>query len=91
MTESDERRLRWRCRRGHLELDLVLQRFLADVFPVLSPGERSAFVRVLALPDTALMQALFPAHPAHEAEEVDVDGEMRGILARLATPGAAHH
>ena len=89
MSDVDARRLRWRCRRGHLELDLVLQRFLVDVFPTLSPGERNAFVRVLALPDTALMQALFPAHPARASEEFDLDAEMSGIVARLAPPAAA--
>jgi antitoxin CptB len=45
------RRLAWRCRRGLLELDIVLQRFIATYFNDLSEQELVAFDDLLALPD----------------------------------------
>ncbi len=64
-------RLRWRCRRGLLELDLVLGDFLEARYSKLSVEEQSAFERLLALPDTTLyayLQGLNP--PTEELEEI---------------------
>jgi succinate dehydrogenase flavin-adding protein (antitoxin of CptAB toxin-antitoxin module) len=47
-------RVRWHCRRGLLELDLVLGRFLERDWPALSAQERDAFVRLLELADNDL-------------------------------------
>ncbi len=40
-------RLRWRCRRGTRELDLLLQRFLELHYPRLNAGEQSLFKDLL--------------------------------------------
>ncbi len=48
---AEARRLVWRCRRGLLELDLVLQRFVALELINLSRQELSALDALLALPD----------------------------------------
>jgi len=45
------RRLAWRCRRGMLELDIVLQRFIALHFNDLSLAQLQAFDDLLELPD----------------------------------------
>lgn len=57
MTEAAEeiRRLRWQCRRGLLELDLLFQRFLATRYGELTPDERLAFRTLLSQPDPVLM------------------------------------
>lgn len=47
----EQRRLAWRCRRGMLELDIVLQRFMAQHFNDLTLDELSAFDVMLGLPD----------------------------------------
>ena len=55
--EPDNRhfeRLRWRCRRGLLELDLTLQNFLHQAYQDLTAAERVAFDKLLALPDNVL-------------------------------------
>ena len=63
MTEFD--RIRWRCRRGLLELDLVLERFLQQRFDGLDAGERRRFDELLDEPDTDLLDlALGRAEPA---------------------------
>jgi antitoxin CptB len=54
MEEVDLRRLRWRCRRGLLENDLVLARFLDRHGPSLDEGRLAALNELLALPDPDL-------------------------------------
>jgi antitoxin CptB len=54
MTQAEMNRLRWRCRRGLLENDLVLGRFL-DAHGSQLEGERlSAFQALLEYPDDEL-------------------------------------
>ena len=63
MAEFD--RIRWRCRRGLLELDLVLERFLAQRFDRLDAAERSLFDELLDTPDNELLDmALGRIEPA---------------------------
>jgi succinate dehydrogenase flavin-adding protein (antitoxin of CptAB toxin-antitoxin module) len=47
-------RIRWHCRRGLLELDLVLTRFLERDFGALSPDQLEAFKALLEYPDNDL-------------------------------------
>ncbi len=47
-------RVRWRCRRGLLELDIVLGRFIEQRYPVLDTEQRIVFDELLDLPDTTL-------------------------------------
>lgn len=58
--EDDEhmRRLRWACRRGLLELDLVFMRFLETVYHDLNASEQATFERLLALPDHTILNLL---------------------------------
>ena len=53
MNEID--RLRWSCRRGLLELDLVLQQFLSEEYPFLDVNQKRTFSRLLGLPDNDLL------------------------------------
>jgi antitoxin CptB len=76
MPSEELRRLRWRCRRGMLELDLVLLDFLDRHYAQLSTGERVAFQRLLSLPDTALIAFL------HGTQEADSE-ELKNIVNKL--------
>ena len=49
-------RLRWHCRRGMLELDLVLERFLEENYAGLTAQQRQEFEDLLALEDHELWQ-----------------------------------
>jgi len=63
MAEHD--RIRWRCRRGLLELDLVLERFLATRFDGLDAVQRGRFDELLDEPDNELLDlALGRVEPA---------------------------
>ena len=52
MKELD--RVRWRCRRGMLELDIVLQRFVDKHYTQLNETELQQFDALLNLPDNDL-------------------------------------
>jgi len=54
MDEIDLRRLRWRCRRGMLENDLVLARFVDRHAGGLDDARLAALNALLALPDPEL-------------------------------------
>ena len=62
MSEAD--RIRWQCRRGMLELDLVLAKFLDHRLETLSPGDRAAFKRLLEYPDNDLWDFVTGQMPA---------------------------
>lgn len=62
---ADLDRIRWRCRRGLLELDLVLARFLERRFGALDEAQRRAFEELLDAPDGDLLDlALGRREPA---------------------------
>ncbi|UCD67555.1 MAG: succinate dehydrogenase assembly factor 2 [Betaproteobacteria bacterium] len=52
MSERD--RIRWRCRRGLLELDLVLNEFLESRFEQLTTQQKVALTQLLDLSDNDL-------------------------------------
>lgn len=52
MKELD--RVRWRCKRGMLELDIVLQRFVDKHYTQLNETELQQFDTLLNLPDNDL-------------------------------------
>lgn len=56
---TDVRRLRYRCRRGMKELDVLLERYLAERYPDAPAAEQTAFERLLDAPDPELAGLLF--------------------------------
>ena len=51
---KEQERIRWRCRRGMLELDIVLQRFVDSHYPDLDEAGKQQFDALLDMPDTEL-------------------------------------
>ncbi len=47
-------RLRWSCRRGMLELDVLLGNFLEEAYISLQPEEKDHFIRLLECNDQEL-------------------------------------
>jgi antitoxin CptB len=58
ITDEEIRRLSWRCRRGLLELDIVLQRFSENHLRDLNKLELLAFDSLLDLPDNEFLDVL---------------------------------
>lgn len=59
---SEWAKLQWQCRRGSLELDLLLERYLEEVYPQADVAEKARFAGLLKLDDGELM-AIMQAHP----------------------------
>ncbi len=69
-------RARWRCRRGLLELDIVLQRFMDQYYTQLDESGLEQFERLLALPDNDLWDLI-------TARQVTTDGNLQQVLELL--------
>ncbi len=51
MTDISSARVRWQCRRGMLELDLLLLPFFDACYAALSPALQHTFLELLDCPD----------------------------------------
>ena len=60
-------RLLWQCRRGLLELDLLLSRFLVERYPELSAAEQHQFRRLLEYPDPTLLAWIQGQEPSPDS------------------------
>jgi antitoxin CptB len=70
----EEGRLRWKCRRGMKELDLLLVAYLDTHYPVASEPERLAFAALLEQQDpTLLAYVTGRERPASEEQRRVVD------------------
>lgn len=75
-------RLRWRARRGLLENDLILTRFLDAHEESLTDDEVDAFSRLMELSDNTLMDLIL----AKKQPEAEVDlPNVHALLRRLQT------
>lgn len=54
--DSRRARLYWQCRRGMLELDIVLQAYMDHQYDYATITERLAFERLLSYPDPLLLE-----------------------------------
>jgi len=70
-------RLRWRSRRGLLELDLVFDRFWAGPGPRMNEEEAAALEALLQLPDNDLLDVVMGRAEAPEAKLRDVVDMLR--------------
>ncbi len=60
--------LRWRCRRGMLELDLLLNDFLNEHFAQLDQAQLELFAHLLDYPDAVLLDLLLARTRASDPE-----------------------
>jgi antitoxin CptB len=73
---SELNKLRWRCRRGTLELDLMLTRYLERCFTSADSTEQSAFLHLLTLEDSELMHYLM-------GEQLPENTALRDLVSRM--------
>ena len=74
MTRIEREKLKWKCRRGLLELDIVLERFLRNTPP--QKGELELVNTLLDLPDNDLWDIV-----AGRSE--DYQPSLKDVVARL--------
>ena len=75
-------RLYWQCRRGMLELDLVLQAFLDHRYEHALPEERRAFESLLNYPDALLFEYIM-------GRVIPTDGQLAHVINQLRAPTPA--
>jgi antitoxin CptB len=69
-------KLKWHCRRGIRELDLLLDGFLEDGYDALSPADRDSFERLLDCRNEDLMDWLVEGG-------LPQDEQLAGIVSRI--------
>lgn len=77
-----ERKLRWQCRRGLKELDVLLEPFMEEHYRDLDLPEQELFQRLLAAEDVDLL-AWFMQY--QRPEDPDLERMIHVVLDRLAT------
>jgi len=70
-------RLRWRCRRGAKELDLLLTAYLDRRYAQASLTQQQTFQRLLDMPDPELLQLLFGTKVTDDPSVVDIVKTIR--------------
>ena len=69
-------RLRSRCRRGMKELDVLLLRYVDEVYPAADESVQQAFRRLLSMPDPEILALL-------TGRSVAQDEHLAGIVEQL--------
>lgn len=69
-------RLYWRCRRGMLELDLLLQGFVLNGYDALMENEKYDFERLLETADQELLELLL-------AQKESEDPALANVIAKI--------
>ncbi len=69
-------RLQWRCRRGMLELDLLLQPFVEKAYDTLSEEEKQQFNALLDCQDQELLECLM-------LQKTPEDGRLNDIIRKV--------
>ena len=78
MTGRRLERMRWHCRRGMLELDLILTRVLERDFDHFTPRELDLFEQLLAMEDTVLFDTL-------QGVALPTDPELKQLVEKIRT------
>ena len=76
-------RVRWRARRGLLELDIVLGRFIEAHYGQLDDAEKQAFETLLDMPDNPLWDMI--TQRAERGVEEAATGEQQALLEKIRT------
>ena len=80
LNEEDLRRIAWQCRRGMLELDVLLEPFAKEALPNLSAEDQQRFVNLLACEDQDLFVWFMERD---QPESADLQRIVRIILERV--------
>ena len=75
--DADRARLTWACRRGMLELDLLLEEFMEHGYDALSETERVNFERLLKTGDQKLLAWLMGHEETDEKDFIHIITAIR--------------
>lgn len=72
-----KRQVRWQMRRGLLELDIMLTRFIANGFDDLNEQELHCLAKMLQWPDHDFLQVLQGAKPVEDSFQAAIVSKIR--------------
>ncbi len=72
MDDKDLAKMKWRCRRGMLELDVMLQSFCNEVYPTLALEKQKLFEEILEEEDQDLARWLTGGEPCEKPHLQDM-------------------
>ncbi len=75
-------KLKWQCRRGTLELDIMLTRYLETCFENAEQMEQVEFLKLLELEDTELMPYLMGQRAPETISMQHLVNKIRNITPR---------
>jgi antitoxin CptB len=78
ISSAELAKLRWRCRRGMKELDVLLGRWLEARYSQVSSAEQAVFQSLLELPDPQVARYLL-------GREQPADAPLRALVAAILT------
>lgn len=78
-----EAELRWKCRRGMLELDILLNRYLDRAYARLDSRKTALLLQLLDYPDQVLQQLLVNGEPS-------ADPALTALIAEIRSPSDDH-
>jgi len=72
-------RLRWQCRRGMLELDVLFDAFLDNKYDAISDQQKRDFLKLLDCPDPLIMAWVM-------GDETPPTPEFEALIAEMRSP-----
>ena len=79
-SHTEKARLQWRCRRGMLELDLLLQPFVENVYDTLNEKDKYKFHLLLDLQDQELLECLMLQTTPEDESLNDIIKQVRSTV-----------
>ncbi len=79
---SEESRLRWLCRRGMKELDVVMTTYLESNYAIASEAEKAGFKELLEMPDPDLYALLLGKQTSSNQIIDSLARSMRSMASR---------
>jgi len=77
--KTEYSKLKWRCRRGMLELDILLNTYLDKNYNTMSTQQGAVFSEVLDYPDQVLFDLLLGNMQSSDANVSRLISEIQGI------------
>ncbi|RLA20357.1 MAG: succinate dehydrogenase assembly factor 2 [Gammaproteobacteria bacterium] len=76
---SELSKLRWRCRRGAKELDVMFERYLEKGYDQSSEADRQAFDKLLEIQDPKLLRYMLSQEAPDSQELLDIVSKIQSI------------
>ncbi len=79
---SELSKLRWHCRRGIKELDIILEKYLAQSYPSADQNEQKAFRELLNLEDPLLFAMLLDHEQPVDPAQIELLHKLKHLFSR---------